>query len=129
MALIQGGPSSYLNNTSTTQDDLVKRISSDSVTKEKVDFEKGGSGQREDPLRDTPEDFEQQRHNELYLKSRPYVLAGVALAIMGWWISATVLEATRHRWYAYSFGSCSISKDLNRIVQTFFSWAFISYAA
>ncbi|CAE6514323.1 unnamed protein product [Rhizoctonia solani] len=33
----------------------------------------------------------------------------VALVILGWWISATVLKATRHRW----------------IVQTFWAWSFI----
>ena len=29
---------------------------------------------------------------------RPFILAGVALVILGWWISATILKATRHRW-------------------------------
>jgi hypothetical protein len=36
-----------------------------------------------------------------YAKSRPYILGGFAAAILGWWISATVLPATRHRWYAF----------------------------
>ncbi|KAH9485266.1 Solute carrier family 28 member 3 [Psilocybe cubensis] len=40
---------------------------------------------------------------------RPYILGATALVILGWWISATVLEATRHRW----------------IVQTLFAWFFI----
>ncbi|KAF8747678.1 H nucleoside cotransporter, partial [Rhizoctonia solani] len=44
-----------------------------------------------------------------YAKYRPYILTGVALVILGWWISSTVLEATRHRW----------------IVQTFWAWFFI----
>ncbi|KAF9484501.1 hypothetical protein BDN70DRAFT_903662 [Pholiota conissans] len=44
-----------------------------------------------------------------YSKARPYLLVGLALVILSWWISATVLHATRHRW----------------IVQTFFAWAFI----
>ena len=35
----------------------------------------------------------------LYPKLRPYILAALALSILGWWISATVLQATRHRWY------------------------------
>lgn len=30
---------------------------------------------------------------------RPYILGATAFVILGWWISATVLEATRHRWY------------------------------
>ena len=36
----------------------------------------------------------------LHPKLRPYILTALALLILGWWISATVLEATRHRWYA-----------------------------
>ncbi|KAJ3518129.1 hypothetical protein NLJ89_g46 [Agrocybe chaxingu] len=40
---------------------------------------------------------------------RPFILGALALVILGWWISATVLEATRHRW----------------IVQTLFAWFFI----
>ena len=39
---------------------------------------------------------ERRRH---YLKFRPFILGGLALLILGWWISATVLPATRHRWY------------------------------
>jgi hypothetical protein len=37
-------------------------------------------------------------------------LCTLALFILAWWISATVLPATRHRW----------------IVQTFFAWSFIA---
>ena len=36
-------------------------------------------------------------------------LVGLALLILGWWISSTILHATRHRW----------------VVQTIFAWAFI----
>ena len=32
-------------------------------------------------------------------KSRVFVLIGLAALILGWWISSTVLEATRGRWY------------------------------
>jgi len=48
------------------------------------------------------------RH-DLYARFRPFILAGLALVILGWWISATVLERTRHRW----------------IVQTLWAWFFI----
>jgi len=41
--------------------------------------------------------------------SRPYILIALAFLIFGWWVSATVLKATRHRW----------------IVQTIFAWFFI----
>jgi CNT family concentrative nucleoside transporter len=40
-------------------------------------------------------------------------LLTLAALILGWWISATVLHATRHRW----------------IVQTFFAWSFIAIIA
>ena len=40
-------------------------------------------------------------------------LFALAVLILGWWISATVLHATRHRW----------------IVQTFFAWSFITIIA
>ena len=40
---------------------------------------------------------------------RVVTLVGLALLILGWWISSITLHATRHRW----------------IVQTIFAWAFI----
>jgi concentrative nucleoside transporter, CNT family len=43
---------------------------------------------------------EEKQSLGLYPKSRPYILSALALLILGWWISATVLKATRHRWYA-----------------------------
>ncbi|KLO15888.1 H+/nucleoside cotransporter [Schizopora paradoxa] len=51
----------------------------------------------------------QMRSELIYQKLRPFLLAGLAALILGWWISSTILEATRHRW----------------IVQTFFAWSFI----
>ena len=32
------------------------------------------------------------------LRRRYYILSALALLVLGWWISATVLKATRHRW-------------------------------
>ncbi|KAF8160956.1 Na+ dependent nucleoside transporter C-terminus-domain-containing protein [Crassisporium funariophilum] len=60
-------------------------------------------------LAQDPEITEEGSSRSHYHILRPYILTGVALVILGWWISATVLEATRHRW----------------IVQTLFAWAFI----
>ena len=40
-------------------------------------------------------------------------LCAIAILILAWWISATVLPATRHRW----------------IVQTFWAWSFIAIIA
>jgi len=31
-------------------------------------------------------------------KYKDFILGGLLLLILGWWVSATVLEATRHRW-------------------------------
>ena len=46
---------------------------------------------------------EEKQSLGLYPKLRPYILTALALLILGWWISATVLKATRHRWYALYF--------------------------
>ncbi|KAH9940401.1 Na+ dependent nucleoside transporter C-terminus-domain-containing protein [Epithele typhae] len=46
---------------------------------------------------------------KLTRKYRAVVLAALAALILGWWISATVLQATRHRW----------------IVQSFWAWFFL----
>jgi len=45
----------------------------------------------QDAGEDNPETF--------YTQYRPFVLGALALLILGWWISATVLPATRPRWY------------------------------
>ncbi|KDN44977.1 hypothetical protein RSAG8_05150, partial [Rhizoctonia solani AG-8 WAC10335] len=55
------------------------------------------------------DDDEAEQRSGNYRKYRPFILAAVAFVILGWWISSTVLEATRHRW----------------IVQTFWAWSFI----
>ncbi|KAG8896447.1 hypothetical protein FRB99_008887, partial [Tulasnella sp. 403] len=46
-------------------------------------------------------DEEPQEENNgptFYQRFRPFILAALALLILGWWISATILEETRHRW-------------------------------
>lgn len=47
------------------------------------------------------EDIEVQREQRQlrYRKLRPFILTALAIVILAWWISATVLKATRHRWY------------------------------
>lgn len=42
---------------------------------------------------------EGEKKVSFYQRYRPFILAGIAIVILGWWISATVLPATRHRWY------------------------------
>ena len=36
-----------------------------------------------------------------YERLRPFILVGIALVILGWWISSIVLPATRHRWFVF----------------------------
>ena len=80
------------------------RTSSASVTKEKVvDPETQvakdvSSDSAYLPAQDDDED--PSLLSQLYARFRPLVHVALALAILGWWISATVLEATRHRWCA-----------------------------
>ncbi|KAL5507127.1 hypothetical protein ACEPAH_6583 [Sanghuangporus vaninii] len=54
-------------------------------------------------------EHDRQRRHELYMKFRPYILGLTAAVILGWWISSTVLERTRHRW----------------VVQTIWAWFLI----
>ncbi|KAJ3788618.1 Na+ dependent nucleoside transporter C-terminus-domain-containing protein [Lentinula aff. detonsa] len=55
------------------------------------------------------EDDEVSSSTLFYQRYRTFILIAVAAVIIGWWISATVLKATRHRW----------------IVQTLFAWFFV----
>lgn len=50
---------------------------------------------------DHDDDAEQERRKAFYAKLRPVILVCLAGAILGWWISATILKATRHRWQVY----------------------------
>lgn len=46
------------------------------------------------------------RRQHFYKRYRPVILGLVAAVILGWWISSTILTATRHRWYllpSYAF--------------------------
>ena len=36
-----------------------------------------------------------------YERLRPFILVGLALLILAWWISSIVLPATRHRWFVF----------------------------
>ena len=38
-----------------------------------------------------------------YARLRPFILGGIALVILGWWISSIALPATRHRWSVSQF--------------------------
>jgi concentrative nucleoside transporter, CNT family len=43
---------------------------------------------------------------------RTLILVGLAVLILGWWISATVLKATRHRWYVIALAICNFHATL-----------------
>jgi hypothetical protein len=54
------------------------------------------------------------KRSAVYARYRPFILGGFAAVILGWWISATILPATRHRWYAYivhTFGIFGVKTD------------------
>jgi CNT family concentrative nucleoside transporter len=61
---------------------------------------------------DNAEVAEHKEHEAtLYARFRPFILGATALVILGWFISATLLKATRHRW----------------IIQSLFAWFFILF--
>lgn len=41
---------------------------------------------------------DRKKQTGIWRRIRPFFLTALALLILGWWISATVLPATRHRW-------------------------------
>jgi len=49
------------------------------------------------------EEIEQDKAKRaaLWRKARRFVLPALALLILGWWISATILPGTRNRWYVH----------------------------
>ena len=49
------------------------------------------------------EDLEETKEHSWtsYARLRPFILGGLALLILGWWISSIVLPATRHRWFVF----------------------------
>ena len=44
------------------------------------------------------DDTESQTRRAFWAQYQPFILAIVAAIILGWWISSTILKATRHRW-------------------------------
>jgi concentrative nucleoside transporter, CNT family len=49
-------------------------------------------------VRGDDRDLSKETRSDFYAKCRPFILGGLAALILGWWISATVLRETRHRW-------------------------------
>jgi len=88
MASAQGEAPLIRERSTTSLKKTTSRSSSNSATKEKV-ANVAEVLQKNDDEDTAPEFFD---------KFRPYMLIGLGLLILGWWISATVLRATRHRW-------------------------------
>jgi concentrative nucleoside transporter, CNT family len=101
----------------SAQEDITeKRSSTDSISKRKQGVPRHG-GDVEVNVNDvaiTSLDKDEpswvSRNHGLVHKLKLFALAAL---ILGWWTSATILHATRHRW----------------IVQTFFAWSFITIIA
>jgi len=88
MTSVQGEPPPLIRERSANSlKKTTSRSSSDSATKEKV---ANVTVLQKNDDEDTAPGF--------FDKIRPYLLIELALLILGWWISATVLQATRHRW-------------------------------
>ncbi|GLB37273.1 putative H nucleoside cotransporter [Lyophyllum shimeji] len=117
MALVQEEGNPYLKTSSAVavtqrEQDVAKRSSTGSLSKEKSEYtDEKYTGDPE--VNVAVEEEEDERRSTLYDKIRPFILPALAAVILGWWISATILKATRHRW----------------IVQTFFAWSFIAIIA
>lgn len=88
MASVQGEAPVIRERSANSLKKTTSRSSSNSATKEKV-VNSDEVLQKKDEEDTAPGFFD---------KFRPYILIGLALLILGWWISATVLQATRHRW-------------------------------
>lgn len=93
----------------TAQPELIRERTASRSSLDSASKEKAVTDHPELLSPKNPADDADERSPRSYSRFRPYILTGLALLILGWWISATVLKTTRHRW----------------IVQTFFAWAFI----
>jgi len=89
MANIQAEPPLIKESSATSLKKATSRSSSNSATKEKDVVNVAELLTKNDDEDTTPGFFN---------KFRPHLLIGLALLILGWWTSATVLQATRHRW-------------------------------
>ncbi|KAG5637220.1 hypothetical protein H0H81_005342 [Sphagnurus paluster] len=112
MALVQD-ENPYLKASSAVavtqrEQDMVKRGSTESYLKEKLNSVDEKHTESTDAPSPVEEEEDARRHANVE-KIRSLAVPALALLILGWWISATVLKETRHRW----------------IVQTFFAWWFI----
>jgi concentrative nucleoside transporter, CNT family len=105
----------------STQEDITeKKSSTDSISKKKQGVPRhGGDAEVNVNLNDVTVAITSLHKDEPSWVSRNHSLVrrlklfALAALILGWWISATTLHATRHRW----------------VVQTLFAWSFIAIIA
>ena len=97
------------------EDITEKKSSTGSLSKEERSHPSGDAEANLDEVtmiglnKNEPSSWLSRNHNFV----RRLRLFALAALILGWWISSTVIHATRHRW----------------IVQTFFAWSFIAIIA
>ena len=76
------------------------RVSSDSsIGKEELLVGPEAQRVKETAHDDDEGDAARARGRRIYAYARRVLLGGLAAVILGWWITSTVLPATRHRWY------------------------------
>lgn len=63
-----------------------------------ADAEKTTGASACNPIADEELAVSQARRAAFCGRYKTYILAGIAIVILGWWISSTILKATRHRW-------------------------------
>ncbi|KAI0344490.1 hypothetical protein BDW22DRAFT_1354549 [Trametopsis cervina] len=85
------------------------KTSSSSGANEKNVIDHDAAVAREVAIDDAEIAQEDAKKHALYRHTRHIIHFGLAALILGWWISATILKDTRHRW----------------IVQTFWAWFFL----
>ena len=94
--------------------------SSSPGVKEKVDVEQANTPASEDSKE------EEARESESNKKLRTVFLIGLAALIFGWWISSTILKATRGRWQVCRSRYHPCTHKSCRVVQTVFAWFFLT---
>lgn len=91
------------------QETPVERRKSRDTHSSSFDKEKQPADSQVVSERDEDDEEPEKSPHFLFAMRRPVILTLLAATILGWWITATILPATRHRW----------------IVQTLFAWFFI----
>ena len=78
---------------------IVERKPSNSDSSSVLKQTRGDEAEKGAPVEDVEETKEHSWTS--YERLRPFILVGIALVILGWWISSIVLPATRHRWSVF----------------------------